>query len=862
MRAPLIAVLLVGCANLPDVSSNECGNGVHEPGLGEECDGVANCGPPETANACKLVCGDDRDGCPDGWGCGADLRCRRPTETFYPASVTSMSTSGVSVRDMDADGADDLLGYDSRGLVTRFGDAEGLMAASTRVPMPLSTTGSVTPDVDGASGLDLAVPLADSGWALFVNNGARGLVPAAQSAISLDFPGACMAVTMGAARWTSADKPDMIMSVGGFTLGFVDGDECSATPDCLLSNGGAVVDNAIRTAPLGYGLADGVAPGDQFTAAVVGQQSISVWGRDALAPRPKRIDTWLLPEQIGLAGHVSLLQLTASGCHDLIVDTGTSLAVVFGETDLGGTCTGLAAQAGFAVRFDHPPGTVIGAGNLFGVDSLLIVESFGTDPPEGQGPGFGGVVAAYTYDGAGGWTTTPLLFSDAAPHGAAVLDYNRDGFPDIALASDGTSTVDFHLNYAWQGFSAFPVDVGGTARMPVVGDFDGDLYPDLVVAVADPTNPLGRDHLYIVYGDPGGHPLPAQFLGDFVTEARPTSVPGGNQQLTDSLFVVSNNIDAETGTCERRLAILIGDTSRQLVSPYVLLYNNGTDLVGLGPLGMVDLSSPGVPSVLAMGAYVDGGGDEHVVASVLGFDGTNYQTLGITAELPVGALPSWYVSGAIWRTGDLDGDGQAAAVAISYDKLAVITFDGAALNADIQALPPGLQYPVWFDLVDMDGDDDLDLVGTGAGSVATPDGMIDAPASRYWVLWNEGDGFDPTAATELSAAPGLYCYDAAAIHSDDSGTPQLLAACYASDGSEFTAVLALATFDPERDAEEMSDTRIMPLFSESASVEVGDFTGDGLDDIAVLGSASVTMYRQCGDADVFLGAGCGGFAAP
>ena len=56
-------------------------------------------------------------------------------------------------------------------------------------------------------------------------------------------------------------------------------------------------------------------------------------------------------------------------------------------------------------------------------------------------------------------------------------------------------------------------------------------------------------------------------------------------------------------------------------------------------------------------------------------------------------------------------------------------------------------------------------------------------------------------------------------------------------------LLVLATFDAA--AADLVDIRALPLSVDPLGLEVADFTGDGLDDVAVLSGDAVTLYRQC-----------------
>jgi len=849
--ACIAAVVLAGCAELPEVDSGVCGNHVLEVLYGEECDGVTGCGDAAGPNACGWVC--DAQACPTGYACGADDRCRLPTETFVSTGAQQMATFAVSSSDMDGDGAGDLLGYDSRGLVMRFGDWEGELAAQTRVPLPLAGNAACTADVDGNGVRDLALPIAGFGFGLLIGDGARGVVPVAQSAIS--FLGAakdgCEPILATSVPTHPTAEPRLILAIGGRDIAFLDdAGECMGQLDCLISvDGGEMLDGRISSATLGYGPLSGVHAGAQFTLGVAGQSSVSVWGESTSALRPERLVNYVLPGPLGPDGHVVFASLDADGCPDLVIDTGTQLRIAYSVT-LGPACAGLSAALTTAV---YPAGPLIGVGDTDGdgADELIAALYDDTDPGDPYW-----AIAAYAASGTPGqWSSRGLFASAERPLAVAVLDYDRDALPDLVVTTAGTSTVDFLLNYQGQGYSRFPVDVGGHPRVPQVGDFDGDLHADVVIAVPDEANPEGRDAVVILYGDPSGRPVGPQFLGSFVADAQPVPVDGGLQSFADSVIVVSNHL-GEAEACDRRLAVLLGDTSRQLISPFVVTYDDAVQgTVAVTPLAIVDVSvEGGAPRTLALGLVPPPPASDEppsVVISVLGFlDGEFVIDAGLQAKIPAELLPPSTLEGGRLVAGDLDGDGVAEVVAVAHDRAAVIHLDGE-ISAEQFMLEDRLADPPWIDLVDVDVDGDLDLVGAGGSRVISPDTDESAgPASLFWVIRNDGGELDVGDPDVLAMPADTFCFDAATIDSSPDGAPQLAALCYLGDTGTFG--VAIGGYDAGGD--EVSELRVIPVDGAPSQLEVADLTGDGLHDLALFTDTAVTIYRQCRTDEVCLAA--------
>src|SRR5262249_55746886 len=149
---------------------------------------------------------------------------------------------------------------------------------------------------------------------------------------------------------------------------------------------------------------DGVNPGDQFTAALVGSQSVSVWGEYDAADqqRPHKLGTWTLSEPLPADAHLMIAEVTGDGCADLVIDTQASIDVVPSKQDAGGNCVGLAGS-GPALRFQHPFGAILGAGDLDG-DGVAELLYFQTGIV-GQGNGDFALVSALSRDfTSGGWT--------------------------------------------------------------------------------------------------------------------------------------------------------------------------------------------------------------------------------------------------------------------------------------------------------------------------------------------------------------------------------------------------------------------------------------------------------------------------
>jgi hypothetical protein len=68
------------------------------------------------------------------------------------------------------------------------------------------------------------------------------------------------------------------------------------------------------------------------------------------------------------------------------------------------------------------------------------------------------------------------------PQAAATADFNRDGYPDVAVVNCGAASVSVLLNNG-DGTFGFKTDyaTGSNPCSLAAGDFNGDGFPDLVV---------------------------------------------------------------------------------------------------------------------------------------------------------------------------------------------------------------------------------------------------------------------------------------------------------------------------------------------------------------------------------------------
>ncbi len=151
-----------------------------------------------------------------------------------------------------------------------------------------------------------------------------------------------------------------------------------------------------------------------------------------------------------------------------------------------------------------------------------------------------GPIAVFLNNGAGGFAA-PINITDntgLSPNVVALGDYNKDGFPDMAIANDGSAGINIRLG---NGTGNFPtgtyIPIGGGAFKILTADFNGDGNLDLVTEI----NQVSATDLKVLFGNgTGGFSAATSYAvvghGDF--EVSDFNVDG----KPDITVVGSNNI--------------------------------------------------------------------------------------------------------------------------------------------------------------------------------------------------------------------------------------------------------------------------------------------------------------------------------
>ncbi len=136
----------------------------------------------------------------------------------------------------------------------------------------------------------------------------------------------------------------------------------------------------------------------------------------------------------------------------------------------------------------------------------------------------------------------------AAPHSVAIGDFNGDVKPDLAVANNGASTVSILLGTSTGSFGAkTDFATGGGPAAVAIGDFNGDAKPDLAVAnfsgtvsvlLGTGTGSFGAKTDFATGVNPN-----SVAIGDFSGDGKPDLAVANNSASTVSVLLQASALD-------------------------------------------------------------------------------------------------------------------------------------------------------------------------------------------------------------------------------------------------------------------------------------------------------------------------------
>ncbi|MBP1989917.1 FG-GAP-like repeat-containing protein [Paenibacillus eucommiae] len=457
------------------------------------------------------------------------------------------------------------------------------------------------------------------------------------------------------------------------------------------------------------------------------------------------------------------------------------------------------------------------------------------------------------------------LFESAAnyevgskPHSAVVGDFNKDGKPDMIVANYDSNTISVLLNDGNGDFlPETTIAVGTNPESAAIGDYNKDGNLDLAVV----NN--GSSDISILLGNGNGA---FQAAVNYPSGTNPTYAAAGDLNGDGVLDLAVANYNSNN------VSILLGNADGTGTFQAAVYYDFG---VGSNPISvnLNDFNKDGELDLVVTNE------SSNNVSILLG-SGDSSGSFGTPVQYNVGARPQSTV------IGDFNGDGNADLVVVNNgsDDISLMLGTGDVSGTFLPPVQYDVgSYPSSAAVGDYNNDGKLDLVvansgsfnvsvllGDGAGRLQTSasyavdgflyavaaadfdaDGKLDVAVANYLpddlsnkltILRGNGDGKLKTAA---NYDVGMDPYSV--IVNDFNGDGNLDAAV-ANNGSNNVSILLNDGAGAFQSAVHYG-TGTKPY-----SVAVGDFNADGKADLAVANSASQ-------DVSILLGNGDGTFQA-
>lgn len=825
------ALVLWGCVDLPDVTEGICGNGVIEPG--EDCEAstldgdtvVELCGDAAGDNACFFTWSAEV-ACPEGYGEGADGRCRQATGKFDPGGTLRLVVDDLEIGDVDGDLFDDVVTASGTSVQVSFGSTQADLASSVVTQVSTSGSGLEVGDVDG-DGFDDVLIATAPGIQTFLGAADRALDPFSYPQVS--FPGSASFVLGYSVDLTPGSPEEEVLTIMRNLIGFpvVIGQlpQLITLPAAPLGvdpgdQAGRLVAPAIGRLAESRTVVNDVDNTLEIALGYVGTQTISIYAAShspiAITDTAVSLDAGaLLRSGSGLFfGHFD-----GDGCRDLIANVGltTSRLVVFRGTPSALDCTGALRPAINLLDFDDDTSLRVLAVEDFDGDGISdLVTTRGVYRVTGTGP------SPYVM-----WAVTPVSTVTEPYLDAVSVDINGDGALDVAAFRESLPDVEVLINATTAGvpvFNRFVVPTGDAVLRLAAGDFDGDLTDD--VAIVETDSQTGGLTVSVSFGAFHGPPSGRVVMDRFpaLVGFLAASVVGsdGEPDAVDELIIAeSDSVDDQID-----ITILFGSGARAMTAPLVLA---DLDIMQPAQESPVALVVGGFEGETALDLFTVGFG-ENASASAYLFEGDG--TGGLNQKEREDWPRTFDSSDAVWAAGDVDGDG--------LDEI-------AAGESQSRRLEPGpstlLLFPPHPEMVgdpvlgevtgklgvhamafsDLDADGDLDLL------IAFDAKPTDLEDETILVAWNSGGEL-----AEPRALPGSAgCIDAVPLQLDTDTGPELIALCR-------TSAVATVQFDLRRfDAVEpetlvaTADPVVRVPGARTTRLRVGDIDGDGLDDVIV-----------------------------
>ncbi|MCK6548414.1 VCBS repeat-containing protein [Myxococcota bacterium] len=709
-----VLALASSCAVLEPIPVDVCGNGVVEPG--EDCDRFApeglSCAPAGEEHACRFVCS-SLAACPEGWVCGLDGACRAASGRFVEraSSPIALPRSSFDFGDVDGDGAVDLVAHRDATMSVLWGDRERGFVPGLEIDL-LGSAPPVLADLDDDARTDLVMPV-ERGLLVAPGRRDRTFAPVvATQDVDVD-PQSQIEFTVVAAR-TARSRPggELIVLAAAPGTGLVRATDGGDFVEVLPPGPALGTPLATRRIPVVDLDGDGI---DEVVIAFEGADRVHVFssscevGSDPCVSTPRVYAVVPVGARIAVHG-VFPADLDGDGALDLLVPLEDGAAAAL-----------RGRPGGFEAARPFPLVT-----RLFGAWPRAVADLDGDRVAD-----YVDFFCLQTVTStAGGGALDPQVCVDQLVLDAAVEDFNLDGLADVAL---GTATGVFL--YLGTGMGRFNPTFHPTTAPAVLfrtADFDGDLVPDLAIAVG----PAAAGSVEILFGNLQGAPSAPVSMAELgrIELLEPVDLVG--LDLVADLVAIARRGPA--ADAPRTLSMMAGTSLRRMLAPFVLTRPGEPD--------------PDEPHTSVFGHFTsdDGVADLAVFAALIPdgvttsprpvpglwlVDGSGTTTLDVAGArvFPAELFPSPICAGALEAPGAIttlpsaSGPRDAIAVASTADDapgIAVFDFEGsgASLTVSCDELTLPAEWVTRLEAADLTGDGVAELVasfGAPAGPLTT-----------------------------------------------------------------------------------------------------------------------------------------------
>jgi hypothetical protein len=337
------------------------------------------------------------------------------------------------------------------------------------------------------------------------------------------------------------------------------------------------------------------------------------------------------------------------------------------------------------------------------------------------------------------------LAEGQAPCAVATGDFNGDGFPDLAVASECTSGASVYLGNGDGTFTLAPTSGIPGANSLAVGDFNGDGIPDLAVAnqLFGEVFPPGTMMVWLGNGD-----------GTFRTTG--TNLESGDGPLYQAEiigvgdFVQGGVPDLAFANQNNRLSVLLGNGADNFKT-------QGSPWAGYVPLALIagDFNGDGLSDLAVVDYSTENVNysQEEVKVLLSKGDGTFAPAPN---SPPTGRMPTFIAAG------DFNGDGILDLAVTNYGSNTVTVLLGngdGTFTATTEAGPVAGDNAATIAVGDFNEDGIPDLAITSDPSQQADDGALT-------ILLGNGDGTFTVSATSPATAYGIVDVVAGSFNRD------------------------------------------------------------------------------------------------